>query len=165
MVNQKYTSADTSINVVNLVYKKIPFEKGSVILDYGGGKYDTNTEYMATKGVKVLVFDPYNRTKTHNTRIMKRVESKPVDYIVCSNVLNVIAEDAKVDEVVWDIARLARNKSKVIFAIYEGDKSGKGKVTTKGYQRNQKTAYYLEKFIQKYFNYTHKKGNLISAFN
>lgn len=163
MIKQKYTSADTSINVVNLVYKKFPFEKGSVILDYGGGKYDTNKEYMATKGVKLMVFDPFNRSKTHNMQVLKRTKNG-VDYIVCSNVLNVIAEPEIIHDVIENIRQLAGKKAKVIFAIYEGDKTGKGKVTTKGYQRNQKTTDYLN-IINNYFNYTHKKGNLIVAFN
>lgn len=163
MVNQKYTSADISINVVNLVYKKFPFEKGSVVLDYGGGKYDTNQEYMASKGIKLMVFDPYNRSKTHNAQVLKRAKLG-VDYIVCSNVLNVIAEPEVIRNVVETIKHLAKNKAKVVFAIYEGDKTGKGKVTTKGYQRNQKTADYM-KLINEYFDYTHKKGNLIVAFN
>lgn len=166
MVNQKYTSADTSINVVNRVYKAFPFKPKTTVLDYGGGKYDTNTQYMATKGVKVMVYDPFNRTKDHNMRVIKKVESVPVDYIVCSNVLNVIAEDAIVNDVVRNIAKLARDKSTVIFAIYERKKNGIGEITTKGYQRNQKTESYV-KFIKQHFKNVHvyKKENLIVAFN
>lgn len=75
-----------------------------------------------------------------------------------------IAEPEVIRDVLETIKHLAKNKAKVVFAIYEGDKTGKGKVTTKGYQRNQKTADYM-KLINEYFDYTHKKGNLIVAFN
>ena len=44
-MEQKYSSKDTSINVVNKVYKQYLFNANSKILDYGGGKYDTNKEY------------------------------------------------------------------------------------------------------------------------
>ena len=45
---QLYSSADTSINTVSAVYKYID-APNTVILDYGGGKYDTNVEYMMQK--------------------------------------------------------------------------------------------------------------------
>lgn len=89
---QKYNSANTSINVVNAVYKKLNFIPNTLVFDYGGGKYDTNTRYMADKEVKVVVFDPYNRTQTHNEKVLKYIETHRPNYIVCSNVLNVIEE-------------------------------------------------------------------------
>lgn len=164
MVKQKYTSADTSINVVNRVYKEVPFPPNSIILDYGGGKYDTNTEYMAKKGVKILVYDPYNRSPTHNARVINYVKNNGVDYIVCSNVLNVIPEDTNMEQAIANIAKLAKKKSKVYFTVYEKNKSGIGQVTTQGYQRNQKTKYYLP-FIEKYFKNVYMKKNIILAFN
>ena len=112
-MNQKYTSKDTSINTVNKIYKTYNFPANSLILDYGGGKYDTNQEYMASKGIKLIVFDPYNRSKTHNAQVLKRAKLG-VDYIVCSNVLNVIAEPEVIRDVLETIKHLAKNKAKVV---------------------------------------------------
>ena len=46
---QEYTSKDTSINTVNAIYKKGYFKEGDEILDFGGGKYDSNIEYLSWK--------------------------------------------------------------------------------------------------------------------
>lgn len=158
---QKYTSVDTSINTVNAVYKKVDFPRNSVILDYGGGKYDSNTEYMAERGVTVLVYDPFNRSPAHNRAVLNKVTTRDkLNFIVCSNVLNVIAEDSEVEKVCSQIAKLCKPNTEVIFAIYEGDGTNIGRVTTKGYQRNQKTVKYIP-FIKKYFKSYAKRGTFI----
>lgn len=162
MKPQKYSSADTSINTVNLVYKSFKFPEGSLILDYGGGKYDSNVNYMKKLGVDVLVFDPFNRTKAHNQKVLDYVSKYKPDFIINSNVLNVIAEDDIVLDVIKTIKKLSGSKTTVIFAIYEGNKTGVGKVTTKGYQRNLKTAAYVP-IISSVFPNVKRKSTFIIA--
>lgn len=161
-MTQKYTSADTSINTVNKVYTKMNFTRGSTVLDYGGGKYDSNIEYMAEKGVNVKVFDPFNRSPAHNESVMRYFKTHTPDYIVNSNVLNVISELAIVNDIINNIHKLAGPQTICYFAIYEGNKTGIGKVTSKGFQRNEPTAYYVP-LIQKKFKTVIRKGNIIIA--
>ena len=158
---QKYTSKDTSINVVNKIYTHYDFIEGSHILDYGGGKYDKNIEYMKNKNSFVYVYDKYNRSKDYNATTKGICSKRPPDYIVCSNVLNVIYEDEIIEEILEDIYLYAENAI-VLFAIYEGDKSGIGKETTKGYQRNQKIKEYL-KYIEEYFEVIKIKKGIIEC--
>lgn len=162
---QKYTSKETSINTVNAVYKKRYFKNGDEILDYGGGKYDSNAEYLAQMGIKCFVFDPYNRSKEHNERIIKYFKAKQgAENIVCSNVLCVIKEDEVLFEILNNIYNIISKKagSKIYIQVYEGNKSGIGTVTKKGYQRNERAVNYL-KYIEKIFSDVasiRRKGNI-----
>lgn len=148
-MEQKYTSKDTCINVVNKVYRQKEFKDGSTILDYGGGRYDTNKEYMEARGHKLFVYDKFNRSREHNDAVLKEMEQNMPDYVVCSNVLNVIMEDEVIDEVLKDISRYS--KATVILAVWEGNRSGIGMETKKGWQRNQKIRDYLP-MIEKHFH-------------
>lgn len=159
-MEQKYSSKDTSINVVNKVYKQYNFPSNSVILDFGGGKYDTNIKYMKERGVTVLVYDKYNRTEESNNEVLSYVAQNQPDYIVCSNVLNVIFEDEIIDDILRTIQEY--DAKRVIFVIYEGDRSGVGRETSKGYQRNQKTKEYIP-MIEKYFTILSKKNGMVEC--
>ena len=132
-ITQKISSANTSINST-----KLPKGFGVVrwdvlpshfrLLDYGGGRYTQHVkEFVESKGGTYWNYD------------RAALASNP-HIILCNNVLNVIQED----EIIFGIInKLTNYDVPVIISIYEGDKSGVGKVTTKGYQRNQKTDEYL----------------------
>ena len=150
-LKQEYTSKDTSINTVSAVYKQVPFGLCEIILDYGGGKYDTNAQYMKeTRDCTVLVYDPYNRTQEHNRKVLQYFTQRPARNVVCSNVLNVIKEDEVILEVLRHIYSLMDKGGFLYIKIYERDKTGIGCVTTKGWQRNQKLVDYIS-FIEKAF--------------
>ena len=158
MTTQKYSSKDTCLNQVAAIYNKFQFPKGSRVLDYGGGRYDKAKQYMAENGVEVMVYDKYNRTPDHNAVVMAKAKQNTPDYVVCSNVLNVIAEDEIVDEVLFNLASFTG--STVLITVYEGNGTGVGKVTTKGYQRNAKLCSYLP-MVEKYFVVQKRNGVLI----
>lgn len=150
-LNQEYNSADTSINTVSAVYKKMGTLCGETILDYGGGKYDTNADYMMQNyNTQVLVYDPYNRTKEHNLKVLSYFTKRPARHVVCSNVLNVIKEDEVILQVLKHIYSLMSKNGYLYIKIYERDKSGIGCKTSKGWQRNQKLAEYIP-FVEKAF--------------
>lgn len=161
MTNQEFSSKDTSINTVNKVYTKYTFYDGSNVLDYGGGRYDANTEFMKSKNVFVDVYDPFNRTEQHNKKVIDKYKNQKPDYVVCSNVLNVIKESEIVEDVV---RKIANYKTTSLFVVYEGDKSGKGKVTSKGYQRNQRKEDYF-KLLSKYFEIVNLKNGIYECMN
>lgn len=158
-MEQKYTSADTSLAIVNKIYTHYPFAANTRVLDYGGGKYDLNTEYMAKRSVTVSVYDKFNRTAEHNAKVLKDAHQDAPNYVVCSNVLNVIMED----EIIMGILSEIRNfKTKTIIAVYEGNGKGIGKETTKGYQRNQKLAAYIP-MVEQYFTIISKKNGILEC--
>lgn len=151
-MKQEYTSADTSINTVSAVFKKLGSLCGEVILDYGGGKYDSNKDYMEQMyNTLVLVYDPYNRTPEHNYKVLSYFTQKPARHVVCSNVLNVIKEDEVISDIIRHIYSLMAKNGWLYIKIYERDKSGIGCKTTKGWQRNQRLVEY-KSFIEKGFN-------------
>ena len=58
--NQRYTSAKTSINSTKVpsLFNKISWVPDTNNLDYGGGKFNTATNYLASKKVRNIIFDP-----------------------------------------------------------------------------------------------------------
>ena len=149
-IKQQYTSANTSINTVSAVYKLID-TPNTVILDYGGGKYDTNAEYMLQKcNSRVLVFDPYNRTPEHNSKVIQYFKLNPAKIVVCSNVLCVIKEYEIILDILGNIRDLMDNYGILYIRVYERDKTGVGCSTTKGWQRNQSRESYIP-LIQQVF--------------
>ena len=84
------------------------------------------------------------------------------DAVVCSNVLNVIAEPAARMAVLKNIYNLCKTGKPVYITVYEGNKSGQGAETKAGYQLNKSTADYLEE-VQKIFPNAQRKGKLIVA--
>lgn len=136
--NQKYTSADTSINskkipaIYNLVSSKI--KPTDQVIDYGCGKYFDNYNLPEN----FVGYDPYNRD-------IKEVLNRKYDVALCSNVLNVIMED----EIRSDLLRtLKAIATKVFITIYEGDGDGIGKPTKEDcFQLNRKKRSYLPELI------------------
>ena len=158
-MKQKYSSAETSLCIVNKVYTHYTFASGSNVLDYGGGKYDLNTRFMKERGVDVSVYDKFNRSEDHNARVLRAARQRRPDYVVCSNVLNVIMEDEVVDGILEDMASFG---SRTIIAVYEGDRTGTGRETSKGYQRNAKLAAYIP-MVEKHFDIISKRGGMLEC--
>lgn len=170
-INQTYTSAETSINETKLpaIYGKL--EKLNIrncaIFDYGCGKYTEHIrKWCYSRNIEYLPYDPFNQTdetnQASNRRLWQLREQKqwgkwiPV-YGVCSNVLNVIDSE---EVIISIIDHLWTNTDGTFYTVYEGDKSGIGKVSKKDcYQRNEKRKAY-EKFI-KHYGFKTKYGMLI----
>lgn len=138
MAEQKYTSACTSINKNKLpaIYNKVSFDKGKTVLDYGCGRYtDHIRKRVELQGCNYYPYDPFNLPESE-------MPTEIVDYAICSNVLNVIAEKEVVKEVIKNVVD---NSRMAFFTVYEGDGSGVGKEVTKdSYQRNEKTRVYAD---------------------
>lgn len=62
------------------------------VLDIGGGKFDSNQHYMATRGIELLVWDPYNRPFEHNSEILTAISQQKAQAVTSMSVLNVIPE-------------------------------------------------------------------------
>ena len=152
-MSQTRTSASTSINKTRLpaIYSRVSFPAGSVVLDYGCGKYtDLIRAYLAVDGCSYLPYDPYNQPAAVNERsklmfgIYQRFTERPL-FAVCSNVLNVIDNEEALQTVAAELYDLAADA--VYITVYEGDKSGTGRETGPDqWQRNERIRDYLRLF-------------------
>ena len=161
-VIQSISSADTSIRQIAAALKKIRWQAGTTNADIGGGRFDEGTEYLAAQGVENLVFDPFNRNEAHNRKVVERLRAGGTDTATATNVLNVIQEQEVRLEVIRQAAKVIRPEGVAYFQIYEGNGSGQGAATSKGWQNNAGTAAYLEE-VKKYFGAVKRRGNVIEA--
>ena len=138
------------------------FRKGTRNVDIGAGRFDKATEFLANLGVENLPFDPVNRDETTNRRIAEEVKANPADTATVHNVLNVIDNDEVVDGIINQAARAIKRSGTTIFTIYEGNRSGVGKITRDGYQRNAPARSYVHR-IKKFFDSVEVHGNVILA--
>ena len=162
---QAITSADTSINEKKMptLFSKYTFEAGETVFDIGGGRFDNVTDHLRKSDVIHRVYDPFNRTAEHNDEVLSGTKNEGgADVATVVNVLNVIAEPKVRERVILQAADIVKEGGRAIFGIYEGDGTGVGKVTTKGYQTNMKTAEYVSE-VQEIFPNAVKKGNFIVA--
>ena len=153
-IKQKHTSKNTSINSINRIYKLLPelgYKQETIILDFGCGKYNRNKEGAYKHGYRWFGYDPYNRSEEENKLTSKLMKLVKPHVIVCSNVLNVLENNTVLETVLNQIYDYAAEDTDIYITIYEGDKSGVGKVTTKGYQRNSKVDDYIA-YIYEWFN-------------
>lgn len=151
---QTYTSSATSINRTKLpaVYRKATFT-ASLVMDYGSGKYIEHIRNHVNAMHKTyLPYDPYNQPDDRNavtaTLVCNAMNVRfPVD-VVCSNVLNVIDDDAEVQKIARHLEEIALTSGGHGFVtVYEGDRSGTGRRTgSDSYQRNEPLRNYLRFF-------------------
>jgi hypothetical protein len=159
---QEFSSADTSVKQLAATFRNVAWRPGTRNLDLGGGKYDLGTDYLRERGVENLVYDPYNRDEDHNARVLAAVNETPPDTTTVNNVLNVIKEPEARDAVIGTVARTIRPDGTAYFLIYEGDRKGGGKQTSKGWQNNRPATGYLDE-VKAHFGDVTRKGNLIVA--
>ena len=147
----------TSLNQVPALVKGYEALIEGIVLNYGCGRgYKKVEEFLPS--CKVVSYDKYS----DNDEINTLDESYIYDTVVCANVLNVIEDYTEMYDALEDIMRVVNGKA--FFSIYEGDRSGIGKVTTKGYQRNEKAVNY-EPILKKFFDKVIRRGNCFECSN
>ena len=154
--NQRYTSAKTSINSTKVpsLFNKISWVPDTNNLDYGGGKFNTATNYLASKKVRNIIFDPYNQTNEQNRIALSRTN---YDTATLSNVLNVIKEKQVRRNCIINCLAHLKSNGHIYISVYEGNKSGIGSETLKNsWQENRTIKSYMEEL--KDFNPSYKNG-------
>lgn len=144
-MEQKFLSAETSINATKLPKAYTAIDKlnsirteNIMILDYGCGRY---TDHLR-KHFNTCDWYGYDLTWNNDEKLL----NQNYHLAICSNVLNVIAEDEIIDSIILNLVSVAR---KTVISIYEGNGSGIGKETKKGcYQRNEKLDKYYGRCIR-----------------
>ena len=162
---QTYSSSATSINSTKLpaVFKKVRLT-ASLVMDYGSGRYtDHIKEHVRSLHKTYLPYDPYNQPDDRNQVTATLVINAmyvhlPVD-VICSNVLNVIDDDATVQQIARHIEEITTASGGTGYVtVYEGNRSGSGRQTGPDqYQRNEPLRNYLRFFR----NATVKNGVIV----
>ena len=133
--NQKYSSAETSINSSRrprIYSAAADMIKGRVI-DYGCGRYFDNYDF-SDLAADVSGYDKYNRPDGADL-------AAAYDVAICSNVLNVIEEKEIRVGIISELFRLA---PVALVTVYEGTPGKPAGPTKAGcYQLNRKAAEYL----------------------
>lgn len=157
-LEQEFTSKRTSINTKKLpaIYSKLDLNKlvGKKIFDYGAGKPETcqiiRNELWKYR-IEYIPYDKYNLPEELNRQNL--ASAVRADAFICSNVLNVIKEDAIIQNIIETIAYKSLrsntqfNHKPFFFTIYDGNKSGIGRQSQDDcWQRNQKLQSYLDDF-------------------
>jgi len=159
-IKQEYPSDETSINQVAAGFKKIKWNRGDVNLDYGGGKFETATDWLWEQGVVNLVYDKFNRSDAHNQKILEM--AKDATTTTCFNVLNVIKEPEIRKQVIKECRR--ENTKFIFFSVYEGKGTGEGaasKGRKRAWQNNMKLADYLDEIKAVYPSAKKEKGMIV----
>lgn len=161
---QTITSEDTSLNQTPATFTNYEFKSTDRILDWGGGKYDTAKKAMEAtyQGIKFEVVDAFNRTKTHNDRILEEYTKEKANVLTINNVLNVINSEAVIESVVSESKQYLAKDGICYIAIYEGSKDGNSKETSAGWQNNQPASWYMQ-FVEKHYKYVRRQGSFIIA--
>lgn len=169
--NQKYSGKGTSVNSQKLpiIYKHVKF-KSKIVLDYGCGKYtDHIARFVEDQGIRYVPFDPFNKSEEVN-RYANEVVSDCISRgerldIVCSNVLNVIAEDhivQKIADLLMQIADLTGGS--VYVTVYFDKRYSPGEIKPGQYQRHEPIENYLRFFpeatiLYRVLTYEGRSGN------
>jgi len=151
-----------STNVPKL-FKKVRWRSYSVNLDVGGGYHKDATLYLAERKVKNVVYDHIHKSAEHNAKAISFVIGIGGSHsVTLSDVLNVIPSWRDRDAVLYYSKFLARKSAPIYIGVYEGDKSGVGKMTRKGWQANLELGEY-EKAIANRFEIVSIKDGVITA--
>lgn len=118
------------------------------ILDVGGGKYNVSRDYMHTKNIELLIWDPYCRTKKHNMNVQQEVEKYKADAATSMAVLNVIPEPEVRLKHIATLKHALKTNGYAYFKIWPGEGHLKGTnkaiVNAYGYPGYQANAYAIQ---------------------
>lgn len=150
------TSRNTSVNkdTIPAIYTKLNKDSvyGTHIFDVGCGKWTKHiAKYAKENGLCEYYhgFDPFNQKPDHNAKITdtawkEKFENNP-NVFISSNVLNVIQNAERQRAYLQSIFRMMKDIDECYITVYEGNKSGIGKITKKDcWQENKKLIEYFE---------------------
>ena len=152
------TSKDTSINKdkVPAIFGELAKRGvyGTHLFDIGCGKWTAHiSRYAKDKGICTYYhgFDKYNRSKKQNEKVSEIAFDEKFNkkgnpnVFISSNVLNVIKGDDRKRTYLQSIFRMMKDVDECYITVYEGNRSGCGKITKKDcWQENKKLIDYFE---------------------
>ena len=85
------------------------------------------------------------------------------DFVVISNVLNVINCPASRADALTRASAFLRKGGRLLVTVYEGDKSGQGRLTRDGWQEHRRLADYLLGVRSHFPNATLRGGMIVAT--
>ena len=145
--DQEITSKATSQPQVSSGIIKLKeagvFNKGDVVLDLGGGKYDKGKDFLKDEAIDFEVIDFFNKSAEHNRRVIEKVKSGGADVTMSHNTLNVIPDYPNRLKHVQQLHNALKPGGKAYITTYSKKGTGVGEETTKGFQSNIPTKEYI----------------------
>ncbi|MDO1449526.1 class I SAM-dependent methyltransferase [Rhodocytophaga aerolata] len=159
---EKNNVAATSIKQVPRLFKIAQFLSGTTNLDLGAGKYAHATSYLRKLKVKNLRYDPYSLPFEINQSTACQLTEQYVDTVTISNTLNVIEKKDLRLELLQTAYKHLKKGGQCYITIYEGNGTGKGKITGRGtYQANREMESYLPEIATVFKRYALLEGIII----
>ena len=157
-----HASAKTSVNQIPFLHKWISRSyqsRGKHVYDFGAGREGKVDEFMKQNGFYYHPYDPFNRSNQTNQFSYEVLYI--CDFVICSNVLNVL-EDEHLDDVLNSLATLARNtKMRTCYVtVYHKPSLPKNRQVGDHFQRNEPLDWYKEKLEEK-FDVVIKNGKVL----
>jgi len=155
-------SAKTSVNQVPFLHKWIARSyqsRGKHVFDFGAGKEGKVDEFMKQKEFGYWPYDPFNRSPQTNNLSLAALPA--CDFVLCSNVLNVL-EDQYLETVIDELSAFAfATKARVCYVtVYHKSSLPKNRQVGDHFQRNEPLDWYKEK-LEKKFDVVIKNGKVL----
>lgn len=150
-------SANTSVSQIPATLKRVQWKSGTSNVDIGCGKYpQLFTDALKEYGVTNYAIDP----AWHPDWFERRSPNRAADTITVNNVFCVLPDDMH-EAVIQNIQQYSNEHTIIYVLIYEGDRSGMHRTTSRGYQRNERTQLYVP-YLKHHFSTVEREGNLIT---
>lgn len=155
-------SAKTSLNQIPFLHKWIARSyqsRGKHVFDFGAGKEGKVDEFMEQKEFGYWPYDPFNRSEQVNNLSLTALPA--CDFIVCSNVLNVL-EDQHLETAIDELSAFTfATKMRVCYVtVYHKSSLPKNRKVGDHFQRNEPLDWYKEKLEEK-FDVVIKNGKVL----
>ncbi len=111
-----------------------------------------------------IVYDPFNRSISHNRKVVGLAADGGVNSATIVNTLNVVPDEAGQLKILRQAKNAVEKDGSIYISVYEGNKSGVAKVTKSGYQANKVLYDYLP-LIKTVFPNAFLKGKIIYIVN
>lgn len=155
-------SASTALRQVPALHRRVPWRRGGVNLDVGGGPYGLATAHLGRLGVENIVVDPGWQTPRELARAMGRVAGGQASTVTIANTLNVIRDADDRSRALQLAANAVAPDGVVYVSVHEGNRSGRGRETTRGWQSNRTLRSYVRE-VRRWFHDVRVTGGAIEA--
>jgi len=142
-------------------------QRPSTNLDIGSGPYTDFSDWLKKRGVVNFPVDANHMTVMGTNLLYQMMEIQAwtdrggwFDTVTLSNVLNVIETYEDLRSTIKYAADNCHPETLVYATVYEGDRSGEGRKTRDGWQRNQKIREYVIP-LEEFFLTVERRGPLI----
>jgi hypothetical protein len=159
-------SAKTSVNQIPFLHKWIAryyAGRDKFVFDFGAGKHGKVDQFMIDQKIAYAPYDPFNRLPLVNEHSTQALKSGACDFVVCSNVLNVI-EDEHLDHTISELlnATCLTKMRACYVTVYHKASLPKNRQVGNHFQRNEPLDWYKKKLEEK-FDVVIKNGKVLTC--